>query len=89
MPLNLNKDNLLKYIIDAMDEMVCVLDTSLKAVYFNQNFGEMIKLVHGFIPQLNETIYDKTAEVYSKEWLPRLNNALLGKYFEEVISNKY
>ena len=88
MPLNLNKDNLLKYIIDAMDEMVCVLDTSLKAVYFNQNFGEMIKLVHGFIPQLNETIYDKTAEVYSKEWLPRLNNALLGKYFEEVISTK-
>lgn len=86
MPLTLNQDNLLKSIIDSMDEMVCVLDTSLKAVYFNQHFGEMIKLVHGFNPQFNETIYDKTAEVYSKEWLPRLNNALTGEYYEEVLS---
>lgn len=46
---------------------VCILDTSLKAVYFNQHFGEMIKLVHGFIPQFNENIFDKTAEVYCKE----------------------
>jgi hypothetical protein len=80
MPSNLNKDTLIKSVIDSMNEMVCVLDTSLKAVYFNQNFGEMIKLVHGFIPQFNETKYDKTAEVYSKEWLPRLNNALLVRY---------
>jgi hypothetical protein len=59
---------------------MCILDTTLKAVYFNQDFGELIDLVHGFIPQFNESKYDKTADVYYMAWYPRLNNELLGEY---------
>ena len=88
MPLTLNKDTLLKSVIDSMDEKVCILDTSLKTVYFNQGFGNLIELVNGFIPLFNDNIYDKTTDDYFKVWYPRLNNALLGEYYEEIISAK-
>ena len=86
MSLTINQDALLKSVIDSMDEKVCILDTSLKSVYFNNDFSELIKMVHGFIPKVNESIYDKTSADYYETWYPRLKNALLGAYYEEVIS---
>lgn len=86
MTLTVAQDTLLRSVIDSMAEKVCLLDTSLRAVYFNKAFGELVQLIHGFTPEYNESIYDKTAESYYKTWYPILKNALLGEYFEQTIS---
>lgn len=81
------QDPILKSIIDSMVEKVCVLDTSLRAIYFNESFAKVIHHIHGFWPQINESIYDKTDQDYYNVWYPRLKSALLGEYFEEVIAS--
>lgn len=86
MTLTMAQDTLLRSVIDSMAEKVCLLDTSLRAVYFNKAFGELVQLIHGFTPEYNDSIYDKTSESYYKTWYPILKNALLGEYFEQIIS---
>lgn len=80
------QDPVLKSIIDSMVEKVCVLDSSLRATYFNEGFAQVIHLIHGFWPQVNDSIYDKTDQSYYEVWYPRLKNALLGEYFEEIVT---
>ncbi len=80
------QDPMLKSIIDSMTEKVCILDLSLNATYFNQGFAELIHMAHGFWPEINDSIYDKTDKSYYDVWYPRLTSALLGEQFEEIIS---
>lgn len=80
------QDSMLKSIIDSMTEKVCILDTTLKATYFNQGFADLIHNVHGFWPEINDSIYDKTDKSYYKVWYPRLTAALFGEHFEEIVS---
>ncbi len=80
------QDPILKSIIDSMTEKVCVLDSSLRATYFNQGFADLTHMVHGFWPKINDSIYDKTDQSYFHVWYPRLTSALLGEKFEEIIS---
>jgi PAS domain-containing protein len=87
MPFTKTQDPMLKSIIDSMTEKVCVLDLSLNATYFNIGFADLIYMVHGFWPEINQSIYDKTDENYYNIWHPRLKNTLLGEHYEEIISS--